>query len=46
MLGYKDDAQLKIDQLHFKVLSLHNLYYEDTVTVTSKGLDINNLQLY
>nr|XP_017251058.1 PREDICTED: receptor-like protein 12 [Daucus carota subsp. sativus] len=45
MMGYKDDAQSEINHLRFRVLKLNNFYYQDTVTVTSKGLEVQLVKI-
>ncbi|KAK1398171.1 putative leucine-rich repeat domain, L domain-containing protein [Heracleum sosnowskyi] len=45
MWGYKDDAQSEINHLRFKVLKFNDFYYQDTVTVTSKGLEVQLVKI-
>ncbi|KAM7528629.1 hypothetical protein LguiB_032039 [Lonicera macranthoides] len=37
MMDAAGDLKTKANQLHFQILQANNLYYEDTVTVTNKG---------
>ncbi|KAL8093088.1 receptor-like protein 39 [Apium graveolens] len=45
MLGNKDSSQGEIDHLRYKVLKFNNFYYQDTVTVTYKGLDVELVKI-
>ncbi|KAL1816962.1 hypothetical protein ACET3Z_019536 [Daucus carota] len=45
MMGNKDDAQLESNHLRYKFLTLNNFYYQDTVTVTSKGLEVQLVKI-
>ncbi|KAL1816963.1 hypothetical protein ACET3Z_019537 [Daucus carota] len=45
MMGYKDDAQLESNHLRHKILTLNNFYYQDTVTVTSKGFEVQLVKI-
>ncbi|CAL9002861.1 unnamed protein product [Prunus brigantina] len=40
MMGDENDAQSKLKQFRFEVLKFTEVYYQDTVTVTNKGLDM------
>ncbi|KAL8146618.1 receptor-like protein 7 [Apium graveolens] len=45
MMGNKDNAQLEINHLRYEFLTLNNFYYQDTVTVTSKGLEVQLVKI-
>ncbi|WOH01990.1 hypothetical protein DCAR_0521377 [Daucus carota subsp. sativus] len=46
MNGYKNDAGSEFDHLiRFKVSELNNFYYQDRVTVTVKGLELQLLKI-
>lgn len=45
MMGDKDDAELEVNHLRFEVLQLSHLYYQDTVTVTNKGLEVELVKI-
>ncbi|XP_034695041.1 receptor-like protein 7 [Vitis riparia] len=40
MMASEDEVQSKLKHLNFEVLQLSHLYYQDAVTVTSKGLEM------
>ncbi|KAL2509961.1 receptor like protein 7 [Forsythia ovata] len=40
-----NDAQLEHNHLKFKYLNLNNFYYQDTVTVTIKGLELELVKI-
>ncbi|KAL2509959.1 receptor like protein 7 [Forsythia ovata] len=41
----ENDAQLEHNHLKFKFLNLNNFYYQDTVTVTIKGLELELVKI-
>ncbi|KAL8090455.1 receptor-like protein 7 [Apium graveolens] len=46
MMKYDDDAaQLKINLLRYNFLETNDFYYQDTVTVTSKGMDVKLVKI-
>ncbi|KAB1227638.1 Receptor-like protein 12 [Morella rubra] len=45
MVGGEDETQSKLKRLHFEVLGFGQFYYQDTVTVTVKGLDIELVKI-
>ncbi|XWS43870.1 hypothetical protein CRYUN_Cryun16bG0141500 [Craigia yunnanensis] len=45
MQAVEDEAQSKLKHLQFKVLQLNPYYYQDSITVTSKGLELELLKI-
>ncbi|KAL8093086.1 uncharacterized protein LOC141689282 [Apium graveolens] len=45
MMGYDDGARSKVNILRYDFLKLNNFYYQDTVTVTSKGRDVELVKI-
>ncbi|CAB4315241.1 unnamed protein product [Prunus armeniaca] len=45
MMGDEDDAQSKLKHLRLKILKFTEVYYQDTVTVTNKGLDMELVKI-
>ncbi|CDP10897.1 unnamed protein product [Coffea canephora] len=45
MISHGENGQSDQDHLHFLVLSLSNLYYQDTLIVTSKGLELEFVKI-
>ncbi|XP_059668047.1 receptor-like protein 7 [Cornus florida] len=45
MILDKNDAQSKLNHLHFDYLQLNGFYYQDTVTVTNKGLEMELVKI-
>lgn len=45
MMDGEDEVQSKLNHLQFEFLQLHQLYYQDSVTVTTKGLEMELVKL-
>ncbi|KAH9673092.1 hypothetical protein KPL70_017963 [Citrus sinensis] len=45
MMSDEDEAQSNFKHLHFEFLRLDNRYYQDVVTVTSKGLEMELVKI-
>ncbi|CAK9150410.1 unnamed protein product [Ilex paraguariensis] len=45
MMNGVDDAQSEISHLRFEFLRLNHFYYQDTVTVTNKGLEMELVKI-
>ncbi|XP_022744362.1 receptor-like protein 12 [Durio zibethinus] len=45
MQADEDEAQSKLKHLHFKVLQFNQFYYQDAITVTVKGLELELLKI-
>ncbi|KAI5325950.1 hypothetical protein L3X38_035024 [Prunus dulcis] len=45
MMDDEDDARSKLKHLRFKVLNFGQIYYQDTMTVTNKGLEMELVKI-
>ncbi|XP_059428703.1 receptor-like protein 47 [Corylus avellana] len=45
MMDDENEAQSELDHLQFKVLRFGQLYYQDAITITSKGLDMELVKI-
>ncbi|XP_050384426.1 receptor like protein 22-like isoform X2 [Argentina anserina] len=45
MMGDEDDAQSKINHLQFRVLQFSDLNYQDAITVTTKGIEMELVKI-
>ncbi|BFG36461.1 hypothetical protein CerSpe_227350 [Prunus speciosa] len=45
MMGEEDDDQSKLNHLRFEVLKFTELYYQDAITVTNKGLEMELVKI-
>ncbi|XP_057983364.1 receptor-like protein 7 [Malania oleifera] len=45
MIFYKDEVQSELNHLRFEILELNKLYYQDAVSVTVKGLEMELVKI-
>ncbi|XP_068318047.1 receptor-like protein 7 [Pyrus communis] len=45
MMADEDDAMVKINHLQFQVMQFSQVYYQDTITVTTKGLEMELVKI-
>jgi Leucine-rich repeat (LRR) protein len=45
MIAYENEAQSELKHLQFEVLSFNEFYYQDGITVTSKGLELELVKI-